>query len=213
MTPAHRISPDRRGEGWEKRHELLNERAASGDHDLVMIGDSITHGWEGGGKDVWAKYYDPRNTMNIGIGGDRTQHVIWRLQNGNFAGQTPKLCVLMIGTNNFRDNTAEEISDGIVAIVYEILRQSPKTKILILGIFPRFETPHPKREMLAEASASAAKLADGKRVFYLDVGEAFLDDDGTLPEDIMPDFLHPNEKGYKIWAEAMEPSIAKLLGE
>jgi lysophospholipase L1-like esterase len=213
VTPASRISPDKPNNWWEKRHNQFNETAAEGNHDLILIGDSITHGWESGGKDVWEKYYTPRNAMNLGISGDRTQHVIWRLQNGNFDGQTPKLCVIMIGTNNYNDNNAQEIADGITAIVYEILERSPKTKVLILGIFPRFEKPHPKRAMLAEASALSSKLADGKRVFYLDIGDAFLDDDGTLPAEIMPDFLHPNAYGYKLWAEAMEPTIAELLGE
>ncbi len=213
VTPASRISPEKPNNWWEKRHNQFNEIAAEGNHDLILIGDSITHGWEKGGKDVWEEYYTPRNAMNLGTSGDRTQHVIWRLQNGNFDGQTPKLCVIMIGTNNYKDNNAQEIADGITAIVYEILERSPHTKVLILGIFPRFEKPHPKRAMLAEASALSSKLADGKRVFYLDIGDAFLDDDGTLPEEIMPDFLHPNPYGYKLWAEAMEPTIQKLLGE
>lgn len=200
-------------EWWEMRFEELNRRADSGPHPLVFIGDSITHGWEGAGKGVWAEHYAPRKALNIGIGGDRTQHVLWRLQNGNFKGQQPKLCVLMIGTNNFWDNTAEEIAGGIKAIVQEIHRQSPDSKVLILAIFPRFEGPHPKRDMLSEASRIASGLADGKRVFYLDIGDAFLDDDGGLPADLMPDFLHPNEKGYKVWADAIEPTVKELLGE
>jgi beta-glucosidase len=213
IAPVSRISTEDSGKWWNERNELLNERADSGNHDLVMIGDSITHGWEGSGKEVWAKYYEHRNTMNIGIGGDRTQHVLWRLQNGSFKGQTPKLCVLMIGTNNFRSNSAMEIADGIKAIVHEIRSQSPSTKILLLAIFPRFKGPHPKRTMLAEASGLAASVADGDKVHYLNINDTFLTEDGTLSEEIMPDFLHPNEYGYQLWAEAMEPKIKELLGE
>ena len=209
VLPQSRIST----ESWAKRYEELSKRAKSGAHPLVFIGDSITHGWEGSGQEVWAEYYAPRNALNIGIGGDRTQHVLWRLQNGNFEGQKPELCVLMIGTNNFRDNTAEEIAGGIEAIVREIAKQSPESKVLILAIFPRFEHPHPKRDMLSEASRIASGLADGKKVYYLDIGNKFLDADGTLPEDVMPDFLHPNKKGYRIWAEAIEATLRQLLDE
>jgi len=212
-VPAPKVDLSDTGNWWNERNAVLNERAQSGDHDLVMIGDSITHGWEGEGKEVWAKYYDHRNTMNIGIGGDRTQHVLWRLQNGNFDGQTPKLCVLMIGTNNFRSNTAVEIADGIKAIVREIRSQSPSTKILLLAIFPRFETPHVERTMLAEASGMASALADGVNVHYLNINDVFLTKDGTLSKEIMPDALHPNAHGYQLWAEAMESKIAELLGE
>jgi beta-glucosidase len=213
VTPVSKISETDRGQWWDDRNDVLNERAQSANHDLVMIGDSITHGWEGGGKDVWTKYYDHRNTMNIGIGGDRTEHVLWRLQNGNFEGQTPKLCVVMIGTNNFQANSAVEIADGIKAIVHEIRSQSPKTKVLLLAIFPRFEKPHLKRSMLAEASGMAAGVADGVNVHYLNINDVFLTEDGTLPKEVMPDFLHPNEHGYELWAEAMEPKIKELLGE
>ena len=95
------------GKQWLERHEGFNERARQGNVDLILIGDSITHGWEGKGKDVWNEYYGKRNAVNLGIGGDRTQHVLWRLYHGNIDGISPKLAVLMIGTNNSGDNTPE----------------------------------------------------------------------------------------------------------
>jgi beta-glucosidase len=141
--------------------------------------------------------------------------VLWRFDHGEIDGISPRLAVLMIGTNNSNgeDNTAEEIADGIKAICAEMRAKLPKTKILILGIFPRGEGPSPQREKNARASELASQIADGKEIFYLDINEKFLDADGTLPKDIMPDLLHPNEKGYKIWAEAIEPTVKKLMGE
>jgi beta-glucosidase len=198
-----------------KRHESFNERVKQGNVDLIFIGDSITQGWEGAGKDAWAKHYAKRNAVNLGIGGDRTQHVLWRLDHGNVDGIAPKLAVLMIGTNNSNgtDNTAEEIGAGIEAIVKKLREKLPNTKVLVLAVFPRGAKPNPQREKNAKASEIAAKLADGKMVYFLDIGPKFLTADGTLEKDIMPDLLHLSPKGYDIWAEAIEPKVAELMGE
>ena len=194
----------------------MNERVKKGNVDLLMIGDSITHSWEDGGKEVWKKYYEKRNAVNLGIGGDCTQHVLWRLENGNIDGISPKLAVIMIGTNNAGNihGSAEEIVAGVKAIVEKLREKLPQTKILVLGIFPRgADDKDPIRQVNMKANEGIAKLADGKAVFYLDIGEKFLGPDHTLPKDVMPDLLHPNAKGYQIWAEAMEPEVAKLMGE
>jgi beta-glucosidase len=197
------------------RHESINQRVKQGPVDLIFIGDSITQGWEGAGKDAWAKYYENRHAANLGIGGDRTQHVLWRLDHGNVDGIRPKLAVLMIGTNNSNgnDNTAEEIGAGITAIVNKLREKLPDTKVLILAVFPRGAGPSPQREKNAKASEIAAKLADDQVVFYLDIGPGFLAADGTLSKDIMPDLLHLSPKGYEIWAESIEPKVAQLMGE
>jgi beta-glucosidase len=198
-----------------QRHEKINERIKQGNVDLIFVGDSITQGWEGAGKEVWAKYYARRNAANLGIGGDRTQHVLWRLDHGNVDGISPKLAVLMIGTNNSNgsDNAAEEIGAGIQAIVKKLREKLPQTKVLILAVFPRGEKPNPQREKNAKASEIAAKLADNQQVFYLDIGPRFLAGDGTLSKDIMPDLLHLSPQGYAIWAESIEPEVARLMGE
>ena len=206
--------PKAENKGWMARHEKMNARVKEGNVDLLMIGDSITHGWEGSGKEIWDKYYAPRNAVNLGIGGDRTQHVIWRLKNGNIDGISPKAAVLMIGTNNSNDNTSQEIADGIEAIVKILRTELPKTKVLILAIFPRGENnDYPRRQVNIKANEIVCKLADGKMVHYLDINQKFLEADGTLTKEIMPDLLHPRQKGYTIWAEAMEPTVAKLMGE
>ena len=197
-----------------KRHESFNTRVAKGDVDLVFIGDSITQGWEGRGKGVWEKFYGKRNSVNLGIGGDRTQHVIWRLDNGNLKDITPKAAVIMIGTNNSGSNSSKEIADGVEAIVKQLRNKTPKTQILMLGVFPRGTNNADKRRQVNEgANAIFKKLADGKHVHYLDIGPKFLEKNGTLSREIMPDLLHLSEKGYTIWAESIEAQLAKLLGE
>lgn len=196
------------------RHQLINSRAKEGDKDLLFLGDSITQGWEGAGKDVWAKYYTPRKAMNAGIGGDRTQHIVWRLENGNIEGISPKVAVLMIGTNNSGTNTSEDIAAGVKAIVEKLRAKLPNTKVLVLAIFPRGANKDDMRRKVNEgANAIISKLDDGKNVFYLDIGPKFLAEDGTLSKEIMPDLLHLSPKGYEIWAESIEPTLKKLLGE
>jgi lysophospholipase L1-like esterase len=202
------------GDGWLKRHESFNERVKQGNVDLIFVGDSITHGWEGSGKDVWQKYYGKRNAVNLGIGGDRTEHVLWRLDHGNIDGISPKLAVLMIGTNNSGSNTPEEIAAGVKAIVEKLQAKLPKTKVLVLAIFPRgADNNDPLRKVNAKANEIIAKLANDKTVFYLDIGPKFTAADGTLSKDIMADLLHPGAEGYEIWAKTIEPMVVKFVDE
>ena len=206
VTPVPRSA-----DWWVKRHESINRRAQQGDIDLVFLGDSITQGWNNNA--VWQEFYGHRKAANMGIGGDRTQHVLWRLDHGNVDGISPKLVVLMIGTNNSGDNTAEEIGEGIKAIVAKLRQKLPQTKVLLLAIFPRGQKPNPLREKNAKASQLASEVADGEMVYYLDIGDKFLEPDGSIRKEIMPDYLHLSLKGYRIWAEAIEPMVAKLMGE
>ena len=203
-------------EGPKKRFEELNQRvkAAAGNVDLVFLGDSITQGWEGNGKNVWKKYYGERKALNLGIGGDRTQHVLWRLENGNFDGLKPKVVVVMIGTNNSNrdDHPPGEILEGVLAIVRRLQELSPDTKVLVLGIFPRGQNFNDQRGKILQVNQALAKLEDGKRVFYLDFGSRLIESDGSISKAVMPDYLHLSEAGYRIWADAIEPRLAKLLG-
>jgi lysophospholipase L1-like esterase len=209
-----------------KLHEGFVERAKKGNVDVLFIGDSITRGWDGAGKAVWAEKFKAWNAANFGIGGDRTQHVLWRVTAGKeLDGIDPKVIVMMIGTNNFAANTPEQIADGVKAILAEFKKQKPKAKVLLLGVFPRSAKPgkplaeagvkvvakedlHPKT---AAVNALLAKLADGSAVTYLDIGEKFLDETGGLPVGTMPDYLHLSEKGYAIWADAIAKPVAALL--
>lgn len=200
---------------WQRRFQKINDRANQGDVDLIFIGDSITEGWAGEpGKDVWQKFYGERKAMNAGIGGDRTQHVLWRLDNGNIDGIKPKLAVVMIGTNNSGSDSPDDIAAGITAIVEKLRAKLPATKILLLGIFPRGENNDDANRQVNVATNKIIKgLGDGKSIFYLDISDKFLDGEGTLPREIMPDLLHLSKQGYEIWAESIEPKMKELLGE
>jgi lysophospholipase L1-like esterase len=200
---------------WMKRQEQINANVGKGDAQLLLIGDSITQGWEGNGaREVWQKYYGNRHAVNLGIGGDQTQHVLWRLEHGNIDGIHPKLAVLMIGTNNSGSNTPEQIAAGVGAIVEKLRSGLPTTKVLVLAIFPRGPNPENRLRKVNEATNERiAKLADNQNVFYLDIGKKFLKEDGTLTKDIMPDLLHLSPQGYEIWASSIEPTVARLMAE
>jgi lysophospholipase L1-like esterase len=202
-------------EWWQRRHEKINDRANQGDVGLIFIGDSITQGWEEDpGKDVWKKFYGSRKAMNAGISGDRTQHVLWRLDNGNIDGIKPKLAVVMIGTNNSGSDSPDDIAAGMTAIIAKLREKLPDSKVLLLGIFPRGENgDDPKRKVNIAANDIIRSLDDRKAVFYLDISDKFLSADGTLSRQIMPDLLHLSNQGYEIWAEAIEPKVAELMGD
>ncbi|EIP97628.1 lysophospholipase L1-like esterase [Opitutaceae bacterium TAV1] len=180
---------------------------------MMFLGDSITAGWGGNGKAVWAERYTPLKAANFGIGGDRTEHVLWRLQNGALGGGIrPKVVVLMIGTNNTGRDSAEQIAEGVTAIVAEIGKRAPQAKVLLLDVFPRGEKPdNDRRAKIAAINAIIEKLDDGRRVFFLPIGQKFVQPDGTISKAIMPDFLHLSAPGYRIWADAIDAKLGELL--
>ncbi|MCE9565604.1 MAG: GDSL family lipase [Planctomycetes bacterium] len=199
---------------WKKLHEGHLVRTKKGDVDVVFLGDSITQGWSGDGAPVWKKRFEPLKAANYGIGGDTTREVLYRLNDGILDGIKPKAVVLMIGTNNFGlpgDSVADTVK-GVETVVASIRKKAPDAKVLLIGIFPRDKAADtPFRKKIAEANGAIAKIADGKAVVYLDIGKKFLADDGTLPAEVMPDALHLSEKGYGIWADAIEEPLRKLL--
>ena len=205
---------------WMNRHNGLVETAKKGDIDLYFEGDSITDFWVNGrqgnaapGKVIWDKQFAPWKAGDFGISGDTTQMVLYRIENGELDGVHPKAVVLMIGTNNAPTNTAEEIAKGVAAIVNVFKEKVPQAKILLLAIFPRNATAQdPLRIKLNQANDMIAKLDDGKNVKFMNINDKFLDQDGNLSTDIMPDRLHPNEKGYQIWADAITPQLTAWLG-
>ena len=221
-TASYSTEPLPREGGWIKRHEGFVEIAKKGGVDVLFLGDSITDNWRKTeqGLSVWDKNFAPLHAANFGISGDRTQHVLWRMQNGELTGIKPRVVVLMIGTNNTgleRDkltprNSTPEIITGVTAIVQGLRTQLPDAKILLLAIFPRAEkSTDPVRLQIQEINQAVARLHDGKRIFYLDIGAKFLEPDGTMLKEIMPDFLHPTTKGYEIWAGAIKQPLADLL--
>jgi beta-glucosidase len=200
---------------WQPRHQAVNERLKQGHADMLFIGNSITHGWENTGRKYWDQYYAPRNAVNMGFGGDWTQHVLWRLDHSDFSAVSPRLAVVLIGTNNTNgdDCTAGEVADGIIAVCGRLRGRLPGMKILLLAVFPREAKPCAQREKITETNRLASVIADGKTIFYADYSPLFLEADGTVKKSLMPDYLHPNAEGYRLWAEAMEPEIVKLMGE
>lgn len=213
--PRTVIPTPRTEQWWIDRHNRSLQLKLVDRMDMIFVGDSITQGWEQTGAKAWDKHYARRHAFNLGFSGDRTQHVLWRLRHNEVEGLEPKVAVVMIGTNNSNgnDNTAEEIAAGMKAVVASLRERLPDTKVLLLAIFPRGEQPNPQRDKNAKASELASTVADGKMVHYLDIGPKFLNADGTLSKDVMPDFLHLSEKGYQIWAEAIEDKVAELMGE
>jgi beta-glucosidase len=198
---------------WMARHQAMNARAQQGHIDLIYVGDSIVQFYETRGKATWDRYYAPRHALNLGISGDRTEHVLWRLTHGNLDGIAPTLAIVMIGQNNGGRNTAAEIGAGVTAVVQTIRATLPTTKILLLAIFPRRAKPAAEREVLAQASGIAAQLADNDTIFSLNINQLFLRPDGSIPAELMPDFEHPSAQGYRLWAEAIEPTVAALMGD
>ena len=194
-------------------HDKYVATAKEGKTQLLFLGDSITAGWASRGKEVWDKSFPQWQPANFGIGGDRTQHVLWRIENGELDGIKPKVAVLMIGTNNVHNDSAEDVAKGVTKIVETIRAKTPETRILLLAVFPRGEksSPNPDREKIDQVNAIIAKLEDDQHVFYMDIGPKFLQPDGTLPKDIMPDSLHPNDAGYQIWADAITPKLTELM--
>ena len=221
------------------RHEEKVVAVKAGNYDLVLIGDSITHslgelndGKYAPNQAVWNRHFAPRHAMNLGMNGQRTEEILWNLQHGelDFA-KSPKVVMLLIGTNNCDDrnfarvHTPEQILAGTKAIVDLIRQRHPATKILVLRIFPRggdneksvsppaFNSSPQCIETCRRAGELTAKLADGEHVFWLDVNHVFLRPDGTINTDLMWDLLHPSPAGAEAWVRAVEPTLARLMGD
>lgn len=205
----------------DARHQTFSDIAKKGNIDLLFVGDSITdwfywprNGEVTGGK-VWEANFAPLKPANFAIAGDTTQGVLWRMQNGELEGFKAKLIVLMLGTNNTASNPIGQIIDGDRLIVEEFKKHQPQAKVLVLGVFPRNNARAPEQTPVMNATIKAvntglAQFADGKQVFYMDIGDKFLVN-GVVPADIMADGLHPTAKGYQIWADAILPTVKKLM--
>jgi lysophospholipase L1-like esterase len=216
LIPVPRLEMD--SYDWYKRHDQELQLQKTLDPQVVLIGDSITHFWGGepksarvSGPKAWQQAFGGLRVLNMGFGWDRTQNVLWRLREGEFEGLHPKTVVLNIGTNNLtgtanaRSNSPQEIVQGILAIVGEVRRRSPESRIIVMGVFPRgygpgndFRAPILKiNELLRKEMAGEANTT------FLDIGTQFLAPDGTLPTSMMDDGTHPTEAGYAIWAKAL----------
>ena len=230
-NPNHAAVPVPRIDGWwfirqgekidlmAKANGAEKAKKPEDEIDLLMVGDSITHNFENEkvGLKVWQKYFVPLKAINLGFGGDRTQHVLWRLDHLPILKKAPKAAVVMIGTNNmgWGSDTPEQTSGGILAIVVKLKELYPDMDVLVLGIFPRRQNlDHPHRKRINQLNAMMPGLLKGlEGVTFMDIGPEFLDDKGFLSKEMMPDTTHPSEKGHVIWAEAIMPELKKMMNE
>lgn len=212
VTPVSRLEQD----WWKTRHqEKLEEAKSRGDEvELLFIGDSITHGWDTG---LWAENFAQYGAFNLGFSGDRTQHVLWRFQNGALENLSPKVTVLMIGTNNTgqgdRDPASETVQ-GIGAVIDEINDRLPNTQLIVHAVFPRSTSKNDlPRKVNDQINEALPKLVAEKGAEFLDINDLFLEKDGTLPCNVMPDLLHPKKEGYRLWAHGLKPSLDRHFGK
>ena len=206
------IIPAPRLEWFSKFQQNLDNSRKMPQIDLIFDGDSITDGWQSVGKQVWQEHYAKLNAFDFGISGDRTENLLWRLDQGQLDNLHPKLVVLLIGTNNIGARTPQQIADGIKAIIDGYQKRCPDATILLQAIFPHGPLPTDSpRGPIKQVNELISHYADGKKVIYIDFADKFLQPDGTLTKDIMPDFLHPSEKGYEIWANAIQSQIDAIF--
>jgi beta-glucosidase len=205
-------------------HESFLARGQAGPIGVLFLGDSITEGWKNA-PHIWEHYFGQYQPANFGIGGDQTHHVIWRIENGELDGITPKVVVLMLGTNNAGQHTAEQIAAANEKIIGLVRAKIPGVKVLLLAIFPRDARRGPsgliteaavsdagkRMAVIDRANALLAKLDDGENVRFLNIGAQFLGKDGRIPWVIMPDQLHLTRAGYQLWADAMQPLLDEMM--
>jgi lysophospholipase L1-like esterase len=209
------IRPVQTGVRTTQKHNRFVEIANTNEFDILFAGDSITDWWQQsgaqGGVDVQKKYFGDIGIANFAVAGDTTQGVLWGLQNGEGQGHKPKAVMLMIGTNNTGGNTGPEIAEGIGAIVYQMRKDFPDAKIMLLAIFPRGSGPTDRSRLInEEANKIIAKLDDGKHVFFKNINDKFLDAQGHLI-GFRGDNLHPTAEGYEIWASAVADTLKSWI--
>jgi lysophospholipase L1-like esterase len=200
---------------WMQKHAAYVAEAKKGNIPLVMLGDSITDFWSTNGKDVWEKNYAPLHVANFGIAADKVENILWRVENGEFDGITPKVVVLLGGINNTWavkrgewEKSGAQIAGGLKQIIAAIQAKSPKTKVLLLAVFPMADGID---ATVKSINANLAKLDNGSTIRFLDIGPKLADADGRVSKEVMADGLHPTAKGYQIWADAMRPMLNDMM--
>jgi len=201
---------ENKAEWWQTRHKqiVITDKTSI---DILFLGDSITQSWEDEGLDVWFQNFGGSRAFNMGFSGDKIQHLLWRISNGELDNISPKITFLLIGTNNSQENTAIQIAEGINKSIEQIVQKLPETKLIVFKIFPRGSENSTLRQITNQASEIVAKAVDNKKVFYLDINEHFLDINSNIPIDIMHDGLHLTGHGYEIWANAISHLVQETV--
>jgi lysophospholipase L1-like esterase len=210
--PLSVIPTERTEDWWLTRHQqkLKELKASDQPIDILFLGDSITHAWEVEGEEYWQQHFAHPKAFNLGFAGDRTEHLLWRIQNGELDSLSPKWVVLLMGTNNagHRLDAPEDIAAGVQSILDELRHRLPTSKVLLMAIFPRSRnTNKPMRQRVDASNALIKKFTDGKQIHWLDINYQFLTEDGVLLESVMPDLLHPNATQYHKWGHAISSYI------
>jgi lysophospholipase L1-like esterase len=217
--PADLPSP-RTDENSKIAHQQLLAKAAHGGIDVYFVGDSITRRW--GATDYpellanWKENFFGWNAADFGWGADRTENILWRLENGELDGVKPKVIVILAGTNNVGTMPGgaakiAEITRGVAAIVQMCRAKAPSAAIVLTAIFPRNDNLAVLPE-INSINDNISRLADGKMVRFLNVNDRLADQDGRLLDGMMHDKLHPTLKGYQVWADGLKPILRELLG-
>ncbi|HEX5012233.1 MAG TPA: GDSL-type esterase/lipase family protein [Planctomycetota bacterium] len=196
-----------------ERTAVLADRAHLAEAPLILLGDSITEQWETAGARVFAERLAPRQALDLGVSGDRTEHLLWRLKSGEYDHLPVRVAVVLIGSNNLGTRqTPQQTADGVHAVLDDVLARWPHSQVLLLAIFPRgLQTDDPLRLAVEQTNRLLREVANRDRVTWLDFGSVFLAADGTLTPEIMPDALHLSETGYVMWAAEMLPVLDPLL--
>lgn len=204
---------------WKQRWDEKNQESKTAEAQkakIVFLGDSITQSWEDTGKEAWDKNFAPLGALNWGFSGDRTEHLIWRLQNGDIQRINPEVAVMLIGTNNTgqKQCPAKETAEGIKRILDDLAWKWPNTKIILMSVFPRGpDKENPLRKINEQINEQVKLFADGKRIHLLDINDQFLDQDGNLSKEIFPDLLHLAPAAYDTWAAAIKVKLKEIGGE
>lgn len=201
---------------WERRLDETKRLAERDQPPVIFLGDSITENWKSTGKVYWEKYFQPLQAANFGIAGDRTQYLLWRIKQGELAKVQPAVIVLLIGTNNIKEqrNTATDTAQGVSAVVRSIRRSEPQATLLLLGILPCGESSdsQERRDQIA-VNREIRNLADDRYVHFLELDAVFVRPNGEIPHALMPDSLHLSKAGYQLLARELHPRVIRFLGE
>ena len=213
--PCEKIEND--AYDWYKRHKAKLEEVKHKRADIVFMGDSITHFWNceegiGYGTEVWEEFYGKRAVLNLGFGFDRTQNMLWRLENGEMANQSPKVIVVNAGTNqfsctpNYDGDTPDEAFEGVKKLIGTLHALAPGAKIILMALFPRLpEEKQIKINALNKLLKEYVSVSQKSYLHFLDLTEKFLYPDGSFNPELYTDrCCHPNNAGYRIWANALE---------
>ena len=207
-------APEPREARWPvSRFEQINEAVKTRPHRVLLLGDSLTERFPHDAPRVWRDKMVPRQVLNAGVSGDRTEHLLWRMQHGNLAGPAPRAAVLLIGTNDLgHGRTPEEVAEGIRADLLYLRQRLPKTRILLLGLWPRAESPQARlRRDTVAVNRLIRHCGDDRTIVYADLGGVLLERDGRLSREISPDLLHFSEAGYARLAPRLVTLIDDLV--